>query len=92
MYQIDVWLPYILAVNLIGFLFMGVDKRKAKNNQYRLPERTLWGIAILGGAIGSLVGMKVFRHKTKHRSFVIGMPLLIVVHLVLIVYINVFLS
>ncbi|SHG34079.1 DUF1294 domain-containing protein [Ornithinibacillus halophilus] len=84
--QLDVLLPYLLTANLIGFLFMGLDKRKAKNQQWRIPERTLWGIAILGGAVGSLLGMKVFRHKTKHRAFTVGMPLLIVLHIIALAY------
>ncbi|MFD2046280.1 DUF1294 domain-containing protein [Ornithinibacillus salinisoli] len=85
-------LLYLIVANIIGFIFMGIDKRKAKKGEWRLPERTLWGIAILGGAIGSLLGMKTFRHKTKHRSFVIGLPLIIIFQVVFFVYINVFLS
>jgi uncharacterized membrane protein YsdA (DUF1294 family) len=79
-------LYYIGFANLLGFVIMGMDKKKARNNQRRIPERTLWGIAILGGAIGSYLGMNVFRHKTKHTSFNVGMPLLIVINVILIVY------
>ncbi|MEN2765604.1 DUF1294 domain-containing protein [Ornithinibacillus sp. 16A2E] len=77
---------YIGFANLLGFALMGIDKRKAERNKWRIPERTLWGVAILGGAIGSYFGMKVFRHKTKHQSFRIGMPLLILIHAALIGY------
>lgn len=77
---------YIGFANLLGFALMGMDKKKARNHEYRIPERTLWGVAILGGAIGSYIGMNTFRHKTKHNSFRIGMPLLILVHVGLISY------
>lgn len=72
---------YIGFANLLGFVLMGMDKKKARENKWRIPERTLWGVAILGGAIGSYMGMRVFRHKTKHTSFKVGMPLLILAHL-----------
>jgi uncharacterized membrane protein YsdA (DUF1294 family) len=79
-------LYYIGFANLLGFVLMGIDKKKARNRERRIHERTLWGVAILGGAIGSLVGMNVYRHKTKHTSFKIGMPLLIVIHIILYGY------
>ncbi len=77
---------YIGFANLLGFALMGIDKKKARNREYRIPERTLWGVAILGGAIGAYIGMNTFRHKTKHTSFRIGMPLLMLVHVGLISY------
>jgi uncharacterized membrane protein YsdA (DUF1294 family) len=79
-------LYYIGFANLLGFVLMGIDKKKARNNERRIPERTLWGVAMLGGALGSFIGMNVFRHKTKHSSFKIGMPLLIAVNFILIGY------
>lgn len=57
------------------------DKEKAKQERWRTPEATLWRIAMLGGAIGSYIGMKMFRHKTKHRLFAIGFPLLAVLQI-----------
>ncbi|GGJ84588.1 hypothetical protein GCM10007063_03880 [Lentibacillus kapialis] len=78
-------IAYIAGVNIIAFLIMGMDKQKAKTETYRIPERTLWGLAILGGAIGVWAGMKSFRHKTRHRSFVIGMPVLIIIQAVFVV-------
>jgi uncharacterized membrane protein YsdA (DUF1294 family) len=84
--EIPELLYYIGFANLLGFVLMGVDKKRAKNNEWRIPERTLWGVSILGGAIGSFIGMRVFHHKTKHNSFRIGMPLLIIVHVVLYGY------
>ncbi|AXI09651.1 DUF1294 domain-containing protein [Oceanobacillus sp. 143] len=79
-------LAYILLVNVIEFFLMRVDKQKAIKGQYRIPERTFWLLALLGGAIGGYAGMKVFRHKTKHRSFTIGMPILIIINIALFGY------
>lgn len=80
------FLLYLLTVNLITFAFMGLDKRKAIKHKYRIPERTFWLLSLIGGAVGSLIGMNVFHHKTKHRSFVIGMPFILIVHLILLLY------
>lgn len=82
----NVILFYLIGVNAITFFLMGIDKHKAKKKKYRIPERTFWSLAILGGAVGALLGMKRYRHKTKHRSFVLGMPTLIVAHIILVVY------
>lgn len=70
-------LPYLLTVNAAAFLLMLIDKEKAKKRKYRIPEDTLMGIAILGGSLGAWFGMQVFRHKTKHRKFTLGIPLII---------------
>ena len=68
---------YLATMNLLGFLFMGLDKWKAKKRAWRIPEATLLLIAGLGGAVGSMIGMHLFRHKTRHWYFVIGMPLIL---------------
>ena len=65
---------YLLVINLAGFLQMGVDKRKARRGQYRIPERTLLLTAFLGGGIGSFLGMLTFRHKTRHIKFKVALP------------------
>ena len=70
-------LPYLLTVNAAAFLLMLIDKEKAKKRKYRIPEDTLMGIAMLGGSLGAWFGMQVFRHKTKHRKFTLGIPLII---------------
>lgn len=70
---------YLLIVNAAGFLSMLVDKLKAKKNLWRIPESTLLTIALIGGSIGSLIGMYTMRHKTKHLKFTIGVPLILVV-------------
>lgn len=76
---------YLLCVNIAGFISMGVDKAKAKKKAWRIPEATLFIIALIGGSIGSIIGMRIFRHKTKHWYFVVGMPLILIVQIGLIV-------
>jgi uncharacterized membrane protein YsdA (DUF1294 family) len=72
---------YLVIVNVLAFLLMGIDKRKAQKGAWRIPERTLFLSAIIGGSLGAILGMQLFRHKTKHRSFVIGMPAILIVQL-----------
>ena len=79
-------LLYFLIINLIGFLAMAIDKKKAKNNAWRIPENTLFSITVLGGGIGTIAGMYVFRHKTKKPKFTIGMPVILVLEIVLVIY------
>ncbi len=79
-------LIYIVVMNIIGFAIMGIDKSKAKRGEWRIPEKTLFLIAILGGSIGSILGMKQFRHKTKHRTFTIGMPAILIVQVIIAAY------
>ena len=76
----DIWLIiliYLAAVNLFGLIIMGVDKSRAKRRKWRIPEATLFLVAIIGGSIGSIAGMYLFRHKTKHWYFVVGMPVIL---------------
>ena len=68
---------YLIMINIVGFSIMGIDKKRAKRHQWRIPEKTLFLIAILCGSVGSIAGMYVFRHKTKHPKFVIGMPVIL---------------
>ena len=75
------FLLYLLLINAVAFLLMLVDKIKAKKNRWRIRERTLFGSALLGGSIGALLGMYTFRHKTKHLSFTIGMPAILVLQI-----------
>ncbi|MFC0522377.1 DUF1294 domain-containing protein [Pontibacillus salicampi] len=74
---------YLLIINVVGFISMGYDKRKAQQHEWRVPENKLWLIAWIGGAIGSWLGMSVFHHKTKHTTFVVGMPILLIIHIIL---------
>lgn len=75
---------YVVCVNICGFASMGIDKKRAKDHKWRISEGMLFFFALIGGSIGSIIGMKKFRHKTKHWYFVWGMPLILIVQLVLI--------
>lgn len=76
---------YFIALNLIGFALMGIDKYKAKKRAFRIPEATLFIVAVIGGSIGSIIGMYAFRHKTRHWYFVYGMPFILIVQIILII-------
>jgi uncharacterized membrane protein YsdA (DUF1294 family) len=65
---------------------MRIDKFKAKQNLWRTKEKTLFIIAAIGGSIGSIIGMYTFRHKTKHNSFVVGFPIILIAQIVLVSY------
>ena len=82
LYQI--LLVYLLLINAAGFLLMLVDKIKAKRNLWRIPEATLIGVAAMGGSIGAIAGMNLFRHKTKHPKFYIGLPVILALQIVLV--------
>lgn len=68
---------YLLLINAVGFVLMLADKRKAIKNRWRIPERVLFSVAVLGGSVGCLLGMYTFRHKTKHLTFTLGIPLIL---------------
>lgn len=77
---------YVLIINLIGFFIMGIDKFKAKKGFWRTPEKTIFTITLLGGGIGTVTGMYLFRHKTKKMKFTIGLPTILISEIVLIIY------
>ncbi len=79
-------LIYILSINLIGFLAMWLDKRKAEKGKWRIPEKTLFIITALGGGIGTISGMYTFRHKTKKMAFVVGFPFITILEIITILY------
>lgn len=70
-------LIYLLILNAVGFLLMLIDKKKAQLGRWRIRESTLMTVAVLGGSIGSLMGMKLFRHKSKHLKFTLGIPVIL---------------
>ena len=76
---------YYICVNIIAFILYGLDKKYAREGRWRIPEKTLLGIAMIGGAAGAWIGMQTFRHKTKHMSFRTLVPLFAVVHVWIIV-------
>lgn len=79
-------LIYLGIINLIGFFAMFFDKQKAKRNKWRIPEKTLFLFALLGGSLGTTLGMHAFRHKTKHWYFRFGMPLILLLQVGLFFY------
>lgn len=79
---------YLVILNLIAFITYGVDKQKAKKGAWRISEKTLILLAVFGGSIGAYAGMQVFRHKTKHALFFIGVPLIFVIQFAAVVYLQ----
>ena len=77
---------YLIFINIVGLLSMYLDKYFAKNNMYRISEKALFLIAIIGGSIGSIIGMYQFRHKTKHRQFTTGLPFIIFIQIMILIY------
>jgi uncharacterized membrane protein YsdA (DUF1294 family) len=76
-----------VALNIYGAIIMYMDKQRAINNKWRISEKHIWTVAVIGGALGATYGMKTFRHKTKHSQFKILLPLLAVVNVVSYIYI-----
>ena len=77
---------YLIFINIVGLLSMYLYKYFAKNNMYRISEKNLFFIAIIGGSIGSIIGMYQFRHKTKHRQFTTGLPFIIFIQIMILIY------
>ena len=76
---------YFIAINLFGFFIMWLDKRKAKKGKWRIPENTLLFFAVIGGSIGGIAGMYIFRHKTQKAKFVIGFPVVLICQILIII-------
>lgn len=81
-------LLWILVWNVVAFVLMGLDKGKAREKKWRIPEKVLFLSAALGGSIGAMVGMSFFRHKTKHWSFRLGMPAILAAQIVLLLVLS----
>jgi len=79
---------YLVATNVATFFTFGIDKWKAKRSKWRIREAALLGLAVLGGSIGALLGMKVWHHKTMHKKFKYGLPLILLAQIALIYLIN----
>lgn len=84
-WQVKAIIGYLLVVNIVAFLLMGIDKYKAKKHAWRIPEKTLFLSAAIGGSVGAMYGMHLFRHKTKHKSFLFGMPAILMCQLLLVI-------
>ncbi len=83
--NMDLTLGYLLAINVVAFLAYGLDKYKAKNDLWRIPEATLLTLAVIGGSIGALLGMRFFHHKTKKPKFSVGVPVILIIQIVIII-------
>lgn len=77
---------YLLAINLIGLLVMYIDKKKARYGRWRIAEKTLLIVALLGGSIGTIIGMYWFRHKTQKLKFTLGFPTILISEIIIITY------
>ncbi|MBN1046347.1 MULTISPECIES: DUF1294 domain-containing protein [unclassified Clostridium] len=84
--MIKIVLIYLLFINFIGFCIMLIDKNRAIHKEWRVPEKTLIGISIIGGSIGMILGMFTFRHKTKHLKFLLGIPVIIIIQFYIVIY------
>ena len=80
-------LYYLIAINVITFFIYGIDKLKAKKGKWRIPESTLLLLAIIGGSIGAWFGIKVWHHKTLHKKFKYGIPLIVIIQIAIAIYI-----
>ena len=85
MNAITLILVYLIAVNLISFILMGVDKSRARKRSWRIPESTLFVLALIGGSIGTIAGMHLFHHKTRHWYFLYGMPAILIIQILIVV-------
>ena len=83
---LHVVLAYFITVNVLGLVLFGIDKWKAKHDKWRISEATLLSVTIIGGSIGAWVGMKVWHHKTMHKKFKYGIPLVIVLQFALLLF------
>lgn len=80
------WGVYLIFMNLFGLALMGIDKQKAKRHAWRIREAYLFAVSLMGGSVGTWAGMYLFRHKTRHWYFVVGMPLILVVQIAIFIW------
>ena len=85
----NIILGYLLAVNITTFFLYGIDKYKAKKGKWRISEATLLLMAAIGGSIGAWVGMRVWHHKTMHKKFMYGIPIIIIIQIAVLVYLHI---
>ena len=86
--DLKIILLYLFAINVVAFFAFGIDKLKAKRDKWRIPESTLLSMAVLGGSIGAIAAMALFRHKTLHLKFRYGVPLILILQLVGLIYLH----
>ena len=85
----NIILGYLLAVNIATFFMYGIDKYKAKKGKWRISGATLLLMAAIGGSIGAWVGMRVWHHKTMHKKFMYGIPIIIIIQIAVLVYLHI---
>ena len=86
-----VWIAviaWLVIINLVAFAIFGIDKKRAKKGQWRIPEKTLFLSAILGGSVGAILGMYIFHHKTKHWYFQIGIPAILILQIAAVYWLS----
>lgn len=83
---LQIILIYLVLINVGGFLVFGIDKSRSVHSKWRIPEATLFSYAIFGGSVGCLLGMRIFRHKTLKPYFVIGIPAILIIQLLLVLF------
>ena len=86
--MMNIILGYLLAVNIASFLLYGIDKYKAKKGKWRVSEATLLMMAVIGGSIGAWAGMRLWHHKTMHKKFKYGIPIIIIMQIAVCVYLH----
>jgi uncharacterized membrane protein YsdA (DUF1294 family) len=82
--MIDVSIPYLIVINVIAFLLYGIDKEKARKGRWRISEKELILVAVIGGSVGAFFGMHFFHHKTRHWYFRYGIPVIIILQIILV--------
>jgi uncharacterized membrane protein YsdA (DUF1294 family) len=85
-HNLKIILIYLAIINVATFLTFGLDKWKAKKSKMRIREASLLGLAALGGSLGALLGMRVWRHKTLHKKFQIGVPVILIIQILILAY------
>ena len=82
----NIFLFYFTLINIIAFITIFIDKQKAKKRKWRIKESTLFLISLIGGSLGTLLGMYTFHHKTKHKKFTLGIPFIILIQIIIIYF------
>ncbi len=85
-FTLNNFILYLLLINLFGFFIMWLDKTKARKGSWRIAEKTLFIVTAIGGGIGTILGMYIFRHKTQKINFIIGLPIITILEIILFIY------
>jgi len=91
-FSVQNFILYLIIINIVTFLAMWIDKRKARKGKWRISESALFILAILGGSIGEIIGMYTFRHKTKKHRFTIGLPVILIIEILIAIIYSIWIS